>query len=92
MTHTSSTEEAPATPGWVDGQIEAIFAPLGAAARQARDTYANCLAGVRGAVDPDQGHDRCRRALLEAVRDIAPDLAALDRALQALEADISADT
>ncbi|MEJ1975704.1 MAG: hypothetical protein WDN49_06020 [Acetobacteraceae bacterium] len=55
MTHTSSTEEAPATPGWVDGRIEAIFAPLGAAARQAADTYANCLAGVRGAVDRTRG-------------------------------------
>ncbi len=92
MTRISATEEAPATPGWVDGRLEDIFNPLGSAVATARDAYAACLAGVRGSVDPDQGHDRCRRALLRIVDGIVPDLAALDRALQALEADISADS
>jgi hypothetical protein len=92
MTRTSATEEAPATPGWVDERIEAIFGPLGPAVAPARDAYANCLAGVHGAVDPDQGHDRCRRTLLRAVERIVPDVDALDRALQALEAEISADS
>ncbi len=92
MTRVSATEEAPATPGWVDERLEEIFSPFGPAVAQARDAYAACLAGVRGAVDPDQGHDRCRWALLRAVDGIVPDLATLDRALQALEADISADS
>jgi len=76
----------------VDERLETIFGPLGPAVAQARDVYANCLAGVRGAIDTDQGHDRCRRALLRAVNGIVPDVAALDRALQALEAEISADS
>ncbi len=92
MTRTSATEETPATPGWVDERLEEIFSPLGSAVTPARDAYAICLAGVRGSVDPDQGHDRCRRALLRTVEGMVPDPAALDRALQALEADISADS
>ncbi len=92
IARSSATEEAPATPGWVDERIEAIFGPLGPAVAQARDAYAACLAGVHGAVDMDLGHDRCRRTLLKAVDGLVPDPAALDRALQALEAEISADT
>jgi hypothetical protein len=94
----SLTEETPATPGWVDDQIAAIFAPLGDIAIPARDVYAACLAGVRGAVDVEAGHDRCRRRLLsdlgknEALKAGGADVGALDRALQALEAEITAST
>jgi hypothetical protein len=94
----SLTEETPATPGWVDDRITAIFAPLGAAAVPAREAYAVCLAGVRGSVDVEAGHDRCRRTVLstlgknETLKDSKADLGALDRALQALEAEITAST
>jgi hypothetical protein len=92
MIRSSLTEETPATPGWVDGRIDTVFAPLGAAAVPAREAYATCLAGVRGSVDTDAGHDRCRARALAALRDLDIDVAALDRALQALEAELSAST
>jgi hypothetical protein len=94
MNRSSLTEETPATPSWVDGRIQAIFAPLGDHdhARAAREAYAECLAGVRGDVDVDSGHDECRRAVLAAVGDLVQDRAALDRDLQALEAEISRST
>ncbi len=57
-----------------------------------KEAYATCLAGVRGAVDMDAGHDRCRVRALAALRDADVDVAELDRALQALEAEISAST
>ncbi len=65
---------------------------FGIQSAETQSAYADCLAGVRGAVDVDLGHDRCRRHLLETVRDQISDIDALDRALQALEAEISADT
>ena len=92
MTRTSLTEETPAAPGWVERRVREVFAPLGDAANTARDAYADCLAGVRGAVDVDQGHDRCRRSALAALEGIAPDIPGMDRELQALEAEISAST
>ena len=92
MTRSSLTEETPATPGWVDRRIREIFAPLGPELTAARDRYAECLAGGRGPVEVDASHDRCRRTLLASVNGRVTDLAALDRALQALEADISAAT
>jgi hypothetical protein len=92
MSRSSLTEETPATPGWVDGRIEAVFAPLGEPAVAVREAYAECLAGVRGAVDTDAGHDRCRARALAALQDLQIDGAAIDRALQALEAEISAGT
>ncbi len=92
MTRSSLTEETPSTPGWVDAKIRTLFAPLGNAGEAPRDAYADCLAGVRGGVDVDGGHDRCRKTAIAAVREIAPDVDGLDRALQALEAEISRDT
>ncbi len=92
MSKSSLTEETPATPGWVDDRIDAIFAPLGAGASAVREAYALCLAGVRGAVDTDAGHDICRRRALELLSESGADLAALDRAMQELEAEISAGT
>ena len=92
MNRSSLTEETPSTPGWVDVKVRQLFAELGSEADGARDAYASCLAGVRGGVDVDAGHDRCRRAALQAVDGVAADLGAFDRALQALEAEISRDT
>ena len=92
MNRSSLTEETPATPGWVDGRLQEIFAPYGETTRAARDAYAECLAGVRGAIDVDAGHDGCRRRLLGEVRELVPDAEALDRDLQALEAEISRST
>ncbi len=92
MTRSSLTEETPSTPGWVDGRIREIFAPFGQIGVAAGNVYADCLAGVRGGVDVDAGHDRCRRSVLMAIEGTAPDLDALDRELQALEAEISNGT
>ncbi len=92
MSKSSLTEETPATPGWVDARIDAMFAPLGAGASAAREAYALCLAGVRGAVDTDAGHDRCRRRAIESLRTYGADLDALDLAMQTLEEEIGAGT
>lgn len=92
MNRSSLTEETPATPGWVDDRIDALFAPLGAGAASVREEYAICLAGVRGAPDIDAGHDGCRQRALAALSESDADLQALDKALQALEAEISAGT
>jgi hypothetical protein len=86
VNRSSLTEETPAAPGWVDRRVREIFAPLDVAAG---DAYADCLAGVRGRVDTDDGHDRCRRTALAALEGSGTDIDALDRTLQALEAEIS---
>ncbi len=85
-------EETPATPGWVDSRLNEAFAPLGGVAVGAREAYAACLAGVRGSVDVDAGHDRCRARALATLQDLGVDVSALDHTLQALEAEISAGT
>ena len=92
MNRSSLTEETPAAPGWVDRRVRELFAPLGEPGAAAGSAYADCLAGVRGGVDVDAGHDRCRRAALDALSGTAPDLDAFDRELQALEAEISNGT
>ena len=92
MTLSSLPEETPATPGWVDSRIDAVFAKFGPAAIPAREAYAACLAGIRGAVDIDTGHDRCRAEVLAALQDSGADVAALNRELEALEAEISNGT
>ena len=89
------TEETASTPGWVDARVDAVFAPLGAAVAAVREAYARCLGRVGGAEDVDIAHDQCRRAAIEALVPIVQDEAKLgdfDRALQALEAEISAST
>ena len=91
LTRSSLTEETPATPGWVNARIKQVFAPFGDRAVAVGEAYASCLAGVRGAVDIDSGHDRCRQAALAAIEDPAH-RDALDHALQALEAEVSDDT
>ena len=95
VNRTALTEETASTPGWVDGRIDEVFAPLGEDAVATREAYARCLGGVGGAEDVDGGHDRCRQAAIDALRPLVQDaaaLTALDQALQALEAEISAST
>ena len=92
MTRSSLTEETPATPGWVDAEVTRLFAPFGEAAAGIRDGYADCLAGVRGAVDTDGGRDRCRATAMRELGDLVADPAAFDQSLQALEAEIARST
>lgn len=95
IVRSSLTEETASTPGWVDGQIDALFAPFGTPAAAAREAYAACLGGVRGDVDVDLGHDRCRLQAVADVQAALPDHPAIPefaRALLALEAEISAST
>ena len=66
-----------------------MFAPFGESGVAAGSAYADCLAGVRGAVDVDGGHDQCRRAAIAALDGAAAELGEFDRQLQALEAEIS---
>ena len=83
------TEEIAATPGWVDARLDAILA-----ASPARDAYADCLARAKqpGAPSDMLGaeFDRCRRALRHAVEQA--DWAALEPQLEALEAEIAAES
>ncbi len=90
----SLTEETPNAPGWADSRIDEVFAglKLNDAGVAAREAYADCLAGCRGAVDVDAGHDGCRRTLLAALEAAGADLEGLERRLMALEAEISAGT
>jgi hypothetical protein len=88
VNRSSLTEETPAIPGWVEKRVHEIFRPLGPEAMAVGDAYADCLAGVRGAVDVDAGHDRCRAAALGALEGHIADPDELDRTLQALEAEI----
>ena len=92
MTRSSLTEATPATPGWVDAKIRAIFQPLGEAGIRVGDAYADCLAGVRSVPDVDQGRDRCRAVAIRELGAFVEDTAALDRTLQALEAEIASAT
>ncbi|NVN12133.1 MULTISPECIES: hypothetical protein [Nguyenibacter] len=93
----TSTEEVPATPGWVEGIVEAAFATLpcsGPGVTILRNAYLDCLAGAPRTEDLDAGHDRCRQALLKALaakEKLRPDiLRAFETRLEAVEAEISA--
>ncbi len=94
----STTEDVPATPGWVEGSVEEILAvlPSEPALSGLRNAYLDCLAGARGPGDVDAAHDRCRRRLLDALRDRqrvpARLLERIEQALEALEAEITSRT
>jgi len=95
MTNRSSlTEDTPNAPGWADSRIDEVFAgmALNDEGKAAREAYAGCLAACRGAVDVDEGHDRCRRTLLAALETAGADIHGLEPRLMALEAEISAGT
>jgi hypothetical protein len=87
-------EERAATPGWVEERLDEILAahPIGAAGARCRSGYLACLAGCRGAIDAEEGHDRCRAAFLGCLREHGLPhamLAALAGDLEELEAEIS---
>jgi len=95
------TEEIAATPGWVDGRLDELFAalPAGEAVASARDAYADCLAGQKEPVAPSDnlgtefGGCRARlRAALAAADVTGDDWTRLDAALEALEAEIAAES
>ena len=92
------TEDTPATPGWVETELDAILAPLPPRPTIAklRVGYLDCLAGIRGpADDGEAAHDRCRARFLQGLREDNVDasvVAALDHRLAALEAEITART
>ncbi len=83
------TEEIAATPGWVDERLETILPPS-----PARDAYADCLARAKqpGAPSDMLGAEftQCRRTLRHAIAH--PDWAALEPKLEALEAEIAAES
>ena len=97
MRRPSSTEDAPAAPGWAEGEFDEIFAALPdtPALRQLRGVYLDCLAGTGGPGDVEGAHDRCRAVLLhglEAEQVGEAERRRLDERLAALEAEISART
>ena len=95
------TEEIAGTPGWVDARLDQVFAALpgGDAVAAARSAYGDCLAGQKDPVAPadDMGAEfnGCRgqlRVALETAGVSGQDWATLDQALEALEAEITADS
>ncbi|MBB2202925.1 hypothetical protein [Gluconacetobacter tumulisoli] len=95
--HPTTTEDVPATPGWVEGSVEAAFATLpctGPGVTVLRNAYLDCLAGASRTEDLDAAHDRCRQALLKALaakERVQPEvLRIFETKLEALEAEISA--
>ncbi|NHN85085.1 hypothetical protein GOB93_10590 [Acetobacter musti] len=67
----STTEDGPSGPGWLEPEVDAAFASLGlsaAAVKPYRDSYLDCLAGVPRSQDLDVGHDACRIGLLRAMK------------------------
>ena len=94
----STTEDVPATPGWVEGSVEEILAVLPAepALAALRNAYLDCLASARGPGDVDAAHDRCRGRLLDALRDrhrvSAGQLRQIEPTLEAMEAEITSRT
>ncbi len=91
----STTEDVPATPGWVEQSLDDILAslPQRPTLRALRNSYLDCLAGAGRTRDLDETHDRCRRrlltALLEEERLPQAVVDALEQKLEALEAEIS---
>ena len=98
--HPTTTEDVPATPGWVEQALDEILTDrqLGLPQRPSlqphRNAYLDCLAGAGRTTDIDEAHDRCRRQLLGVLIEqegIPPELARrLELKLEALEAEISA--
>ena len=91
----SSTEDVPATPGWVEQSVDDILAtlPQRPSLRALRNSYLDCLAGAGRTRDLDETHDRCRRRLLVALLEeehlSQATVNALEQKLEALEAEIS---
>ena len=95
------TEEVAGTPGWVDARLDQVFAPLpaGGAVAEARAAYEDCLAGSKDPVGPSDElgaeFNGCRarlHAALAAAGVPDQDRTVLDEALEALEAEVAADS
>ncbi len=89
----SATEDVPTTPGWVEGELDAILAALPGrpAITVIRARYLDCLA----ASGTEVARDRCRAAFLRDLEQDgvgAPERQAIERRLIALEAEISTRT
>jgi hypothetical protein len=89
------TEDIAATPGWVDEQLDALFAQLPDTpeVNSARDAYAACLAGHKQAAAPSDTlgaeFKDCRAALHRMLQSAGIHAAVLDAGLEALEADVA---
>ena len=92
----STTEAAPAAPGWAESEFDDILAglPVTPEIAGARAAYLDCLAGVGGRADIEGAHDRCRAHLLSALADQVSESERhrLDAALSAMEAEIATRT
>jgi hypothetical protein len=96
----TSTEDIPATPGWVEQSLDEILAdpqiglPQRPSLLRHRNTYLDCLAAAGRTSDIDEWHDRCRRDLLTALgtqEGVTPEQSRkLEQRLEALESEISA--
>lgn len=94
----TSTEDTPSVPGWVEGSLDTILSGLPFAAdtlAPLRGRYLDCLATCGRVADLDSEHDACRKTLLTALRNTLglddDALRDLERKLEKLELDISAD-
>lgn len=92
----TTTEDTPATPGWVETTLDTILASLPVSAEKLapfRGSYLDCLAGCGRATDLDSAHDSCRQGLLRALKDglelDTATLRTLEEKLEKLELDIS---
>ena len=93
------TEPIPATPGWVEENLERIFARLPSAAKQACDAFAACLARSKAPAAPsdllgaefEPCHAALRQDLLRAGVDRAA-VAEIGQELEALEAEVAAES
>jgi hypothetical protein len=92
-------EEVPATPGWVEQQLDEIWSslylPVTEAITACREGYLTCLATCVIASDYETGRDHCREDFISGLRGgrIASDtLEFLEAELGALEAEITERT
>jgi hypothetical protein len=92
-------EEVPATPGWVEQQLDEIWSslylPVTEAITAFREDYLTCLATCVFASDYETGRDNCREDFISGLRRgrIASDtLEFLEAELGALEAEITERT
>ncbi len=93
------TDPMAATPGWVDGRLDTIFAHLPASLRPAADAFAECLAGSKAPAAPSDNlgaeFSRCHLAFRQALQHAGlPDAerAEVLAQLEELEAEIAADS
>jgi hypothetical protein len=89
-------EEVPATPGWVEQQLDeiwsALYLPVTDAVMVCCDAYLSCLATCVIGSDQERGRDNCREDFMTGLRraGIASDtLGFLEAELEALEAELT---